>query len=179
MKKFAVLFCVATASLFLTGCDDAPADTREADAKAIKEIETQWNHDYAQKDADKAIAHYAADAVLMNPGMPASSGKEAITKTVKEMVADPALELKFKASKVEVAKSGDVAYTQGSYTMTATGPNKKVMNDHGSYVTVYRKEKEGGWKAVSDIATSDIPPAAAVPEPIKKAVKAAKKARRR
>ncbi len=179
MKKFAALFCVTVVSLLLTGCDDAPADTREADAKAIKEIETQWNHDYAQKDADKTIAHYATDAVLMGSGMPVSTGKEAITKTIKGMLSDPALELKFKASKVEVAKSGDIAYTQGSYTMAFTGPNRKVVNDHGSYVTVYHKEKEGGWKAVSDIASSEVPPPPPVPEPIKKAVKAAKKARRR
>jgi ketosteroid isomerase-like protein len=72
----------------------------------------------------------------MTPGMPPSSGKDTIRNTLKQMVSDPALSLKFQSSKVEVAKSGDVAYTQGSYTMVMTDPQtKQVINDHGSYVT--------------------------------------------
>jgi ketosteroid isomerase-like protein len=69
--------------------------------------------------------------------------------------------LKFQAARVEVAKSGDQAYTQGSYAMTMTDPaSKQVVNDHGSYVTTYRKQADGTWKAVADIATSDVPPPA-------------------
>jgi ketosteroid isomerase-like protein len=67
--------------------------------------------------------------------------------------------LKFHAAKVEVAKSGDIAYTQGAYTLTFTDPQtKKIINDHGSYVTTYRKQPDGSWKAVDDIATSEVPP---------------------
>jgi ketosteroid isomerase-like protein len=82
------------------------------------------------------------------------------------MVSDPALSLKFQSSKVEVAKSGDVAYTQGSYTMVMTDPQtKQVINDHGSYVTTYRKQPDGTWKAVADIATSEVPPPVPPPTP--------------
>ena len=70
---------------------------------------------------------------------------------------------------MEVAKAGDVAYTQGSYTMTMTDPNsKQVINDHGSYVTTYRKQPDGSWKAVADIATSEVPPPAPPPAKAKK-----------
>jgi ketosteroid isomerase-like protein len=76
------------------------------------------------------------------------------------MIDDPAMALKFHAAKVEVAKSADVAYTQGTYTLTLTDPQtKQVVNDHGSYVTTYRKQPDGSWKAVADIATSEVPPA--------------------
>jgi ketosteroid isomerase-like protein len=106
--------------------------------------------------------------------MPASKGREAIRKTLTEMVADPALSLKFQPSLVEVAKSGDFAYTQGTYTMTITDPSsKKIITDHGSYVTTYRKQPDGSWKAVADISTSEVPPAAQHPAPAK-----AKKRRR-
>jgi ketosteroid isomerase-like protein len=65
-----------------------------------------------------------------------------------------------------VAKSGDVAYTQGSYTMVMTDPQtKQVINDHGSYVTTYRKQPDGTWKAVADIATSEVPPPVPPPTP--------------
>jgi ketosteroid isomerase-like protein len=80
------------------------------------------------------------------------------------MVADPALSLKFHTARVEVAKSGDVAYTQGAYTMTVTDPNtKQLINDHGTYVTTWRKQPDGTWKAVADIVTSEVPPPAPPP----------------
>jgi ketosteroid isomerase-like protein len=60
---------------------------------------------------------------------------------------------------VDVAKSGDLGYTQGSYKLTVTDPTThKIINDHGSYVTTYRKQADGSWKAVADIATSEVPP---------------------
>ncbi len=161
-------FCGLTVlALLLAGCSSTPPDTREADAKALKDLEAQWNREYASKDAAKVAAHYADDAVLMSPGMPASSGKDAISKTLMEMVSDPALSLKFQSSKVEVSKSGDLGYTQGSYTLTMTDPaSKKVINDHGSYVTTYRKQADGSWKAVADIASSEVPPPAPKTPPV-------------
>jgi ketosteroid isomerase-like protein len=87
------------------------------------------------------------------------AGKEAIRSALKQMAADPALSLKFEATRVEVASAGDSAYTQGSYTLTVTdSATKKPVNDKGSYVTVYKKQADGSWKAVSDIASSSTPP---------------------
>jgi uncharacterized protein (TIGR02246 family) len=168
MKRFASLTGIAVIALMAAACNQ-PADTHDADVQAIKDAETQWNQDYVSKDADKIAAHYADDAVLMTPGSPATSGKEAIRSTLKGMLSDPAVSLKFQASKVDVAKSGDLAYSQGSYTMTMTDPQtKQLINDHGSYVTAYRKQADGSWKAVSDIATSEVPPPAPPPAPTKK-----------
>ncbi len=162
MKAFTTLFAACLLALALASCSQSVGDaTHDADAKALRDNETQWNQDFASKDVEKLVAHYAGDAVLMSPGMPSSAGKDAIRKTFMGMASDPALSLKFAASRVEVAKGGDLAYTQGSYTMTMTDPaSKKPVNDHGSYVTVYRKLADGSWKAVSDIATSEAPPAA-------------------
>ena len=152
-------------ALVTAGCSPAPPavtaaapDTRETDATSIRAMEEGWNKDYETKDASKLLAHYTDDATLMGPGMPASHGKAAIEKTLKEMLADPSVSLKFKPSRVEVARSGDVAFTEGAYEMTMTSPaTKKPVHDKGSYVTVYRKV-DGAWKTVSDIATSEAPP---------------------
>jgi ketosteroid isomerase-like protein len=54
--------------------------------------------------------------------------------------------------------------TQGTYTMDAKDPSGKIDHDHGSYVTMYRKQADGSWKAQLDIVTSEVPmpaPAAA------------------
>jgi uncharacterized protein (TIGR02246 family) len=163
MKRLATLCAAAAVSLMITACNQA-ADTHDADVKAIQSDDLQWNQDFVSKDADKLASHYSDDAVLMVPGMPATSGKDAIHTALKQMASDPALTLKFHASKIDVAKSGDLAYTQGSYTMTVTDPQtKQVITDRGSYVTTYRKQQDGTWKAVADIATSEMPPPSSAP----------------
>jgi len=154
MKSYLVLYGAVAAALLMIPGQEALAAARDSDSHALTANEEQWNQDYLAKDLDKIVAHYADDAVVMAPGMPAASGKDAIRRVLKEMVDDPAMSLKFSASKVEVSKSGDMAFTQGSYTMTMTDPSsKKVITDHGSYVTTYRKQADGSWKAVADIAT--------------------------
>ena len=160
MKRLFALCASAAIVLNLTACQQAPPDTHDADVKAISDTETQWNADYLAKDLDKIASHYEDAAILMVPGAPVSNGRDAIRNDLKQMLSDPAMALTFHASKIEVAKSGDLAYTQGSYTLKVTDPaTHKVINDHGSYVTTYHKQADGAWKAVADIATSDVPPA--------------------
>jgi uncharacterized protein (TIGR02246 family) len=162
MKRLPILCAAAVLTLFLTACNQS--SNHDADVKAIQANDTQWNQDFASKDVDKLTAHYAPDAVLIVAGGPAISGQDAIRNTIKQMTADPAMNLKFQSSKVDVAASGDLAYTQGSYTLSITDPHTgKVVNDHGSYVTTYRKQADGSWKAVADIVATEVPPPAPAP----------------
>ena len=168
MKKALSLACVAGIAMMMAACNQT-ADTHDADVQAIKNLETTWNQDYSSKNAERLAAYYSDDAVLMAPGMAPAAGKDAIHTMVAQMTTDPALTLKFQASKIDTSKSGDLAYSQGSYTMTMTNPaTKQVDNDHGSYVTVYHKQADGSWKVVSDIATSSVPPPAPAPAAKKK-----------
>jgi uncharacterized protein (TIGR02246 family) len=161
MKRLAILCAAAAMALGVTACNQM-SDTHDADVAALKANEAQWVQDYASKDIDKLMAHYADDAVLMVPSEPSASGKDAIRTSLKLMLMDPTLSLKFQPSKVDVAKSGDLAYTQGSYTLSLTDPQtKQIVTDHGSYVTTYRKQTDGSWKAVEDIVASEVPPPAA------------------
>ncbi len=159
MKRFFCLCAATTIALSMTACQPSAPDTHDADVKAISDAEAQWNADYKAKDVDKVAAHYDDAAVLMVPGAPVSNGKDSIKNDLKQMMSDPAMTLSFHASRVDVAKSGDLGYTQGSYMLSFTDPTThKVMNDHGSYVTTFRKQADGSWKAVADIATSQVPP---------------------
>jgi len=166
MKSLALLCGTAAIVVAMSACNQAPQpaaaapDTHDADVKAISDYETQWNSEWAAKDADKVLAHYADDAIVMTPGEAPMKGKDAIKSGLGGMMADKALSLSFKATKVDVAKSGDLAYTQGDYELTATNPKThKPVTDHGTYVTTYRKQADGSWKAIVDIATSGPAPA--------------------
>ena len=164
MKSRTILCAAILITLTPMGCNQL--SSHDAAVKAIQDSEVQWNQDYAARDVDKIMDHYADDAVLMVPGAPTTHGKAAIREGVRSMAADPAMALKFASTRVEVAKSGDLAWTQGTYTLTLTDPHsQQVVNDHGSYVTTYRKQPDGSWKVVADIATSEVPPPAPAPAP--------------
>ncbi len=163
MNRFATLCAVTAMALTMTACNQTP-DTHDADVKAIQDNETQWNQDFAARDQEKLVAHYTDDGVVMVPGAPPASGKDAIRSSLKGMLADPALSLHFHSTKVDIAKSGDLAYVLGVYTFDFTDPQtSQVIHDHGNYVTTYRKQTDGSWKAVADIVTSEVPPPAPPP----------------
>lgn len=146
--------------LTLAGCTQAPPPAPAIDLAAeeakIRENEVTWNKEWAARDADKIAAHYADDATLMAPGAPPMKGVAAIHEGLKGMLGDTKLALSFAMQHAEVAKSGDLAFTQGTYMMSMTDPKtKKPMTEKGTYVTVYKKAANGNWQALEDINTPD------------------------
>jgi uncharacterized protein (TIGR02246 family) len=156
---------VLVLAALLAGCNEAPApapDTRAADAKAIRALETSWQQLYATKNVDQIASVYADDASVFMPGAPVLNGVEAIKTALKPMVKSKGFSLSFESTDVVVAKSGDLAYSQGAYTMTRTNPKtKKLATEKGKYVTVYKKQATGKWKAIADIFNEDGPAATA------------------
>lgn len=133
----------------------AAPDT-SADEAAIKAQEVQWAADWKAKDAGKIAAHYDAAASALQPMTPAMVGSAAIATGLGEAVKDPALKVDFTNQSVTVAASGDLAYSRGKFTQTATDPKtKKPVSLHGAYVTVWRKQADGSWKAVADAASEE------------------------
>jgi ketosteroid isomerase-like protein len=85
-------------------------------------------------------------------------GPAAIQAGMTEAFKDPNFSLTFAADKVEIAAGGDMAYTQGHFTETETSPGAQAkLVQSGSYVTVYKKQADGSWKAVADIASNGPP----------------------
>ena len=81
------------------------------------------------------------------------------------MLTNPGAAISWKATKVEVATSGDLAYVSGTYEERMTDASGKTVNDRGKYLEVWEKQADGTWKVVADIWNSDLPASAlAAPE---------------
>lgn len=146
--------------MILTGCSPSPApDNREADAHALRDGEVAaFVKDWGGKDTDRIAAHYTDDGNVMIPNSPMMTGKDAIGKALKEAMADPNWSLALQPVQVEVSRSGDLGYTRGTYMLTATDPaSKKAVTEKGRFVTIFRKQADGSWKAVQDINNADAP----------------------
>ena len=164
-NRYSLPAAVALA-VVLAGCNQAPPpaapDTRAADAQAIRDLEKAWEQAFATKDVDKIAVVYADDASSFMPNMPVLNGVPAIKAVLKSMVEDKNFAITFAATKVEVSKASDLAYSQGAYTMTLTDPKtKKAVTEKGKYVTAYKKQADGSWKAAADILNADGPAAPA------------------
>lgn len=151
-----LLLCVATLAT-LTACTQATqapvADTRDADIKAINALGDAALKAWTDKSMDGVMAQYADNAVLVVPGAPTASGKEAIRGMLAELMKDPALNLSFGISATEV--DGSLAYQRGTYTMQMTDPKtKKPMTEKGATLMVFRKQAGGDWKVVEDFNTA-------------------------
>lgn len=155
MAKAKLLLAAAAATVFLQACEKAPPPVdKAAIEKQLRENEAKWNQAYANHDAEAIAANYASDAALANPGLPLLTGTEAITKETRLFAADPNLKVEFAADRVQIAQSGDLAYTRGHYTLTQTDPaTRTAEQSSGSYLTVWQKQSDGNWKAVEDFIT--------------------------
>jgi len=135
----------------------AAPDTRAADEAAIKAADVAWSKASEGKQTDAFFDAYAEDANSYGPNMPPDKGKEAIRKSMTQVMGAQGFSLTWVVDKVEAAKSGDVGFSRGHYRMAMKGPKGEDIQDHGNYVTIWKKQADGKWKVAEDIATSEVP----------------------
>jgi uncharacterized protein (TIGR02246 family) len=157
MKTKCVLSgCFLLLSLALA-CTVSIADTRSAGEQAIRDLEEQWSKAAGAKDVEKVISFYADDAIVLPPNASAATTKEAIRQLWTGMFATPGASLSWKTTKVEIGKSGNMAYATGTYEFTMNDPSGKPTTEPGKYITVWEKRPDGKWKCRADIWNSDTP----------------------
>ena len=123
----------------------------DAAKTAVEDAEQGMLKAFQAKDAATLTSHYALDGIFAVPGRTAK-GTDAVGKALAEDLKDPAFKLDFTNERTDA--SGDLAYTSGTYKVTYTDTKtKQVVNGTGTYVTVFKKQADGSWKAVADIAT--------------------------
>jgi uncharacterized protein (TIGR02246 family) len=157
---------VAGVSLVACGGSDLSAPTldRARAVDALRTDEVHWNTDLRRGDADKVAAHFTESAVAMWPGQAPVEGKGAIARQLQTKMASPKYALSFASDRVEVAESGDLAASHGVYSETTTDQKTgKTTTATGSFMKLYRRQKDGGWKVQWAIRTPDGSPAASEP----------------
>jgi uncharacterized protein (TIGR02246 family) len=153
-------FAGAAALVLVVGGCQKQASAAGADPdsakKAIQADEKSWNDQFKSKDTEGLVGHYADDAFFVAPGVKGTDGSTAIRKVYAAASTDPNFKLTFASDKIDIAASGELAYARGHFSEQYTDPKtQKVMADSGSYVTVYKKQQDGSWKAVEDFAAAD------------------------
>jgi ketosteroid isomerase-like protein len=139
--------------LFSVLCTTSGADTKAIE-QTLRDLDDQWSTAAGAKDLEKTVSFYSDDAIVMPPNAPADTSKEAIRRGWKDLL-DSINDIRWKTTRVEIAKSGDLAALTGTYDMTM----KDGTKDHGKYCEVWEKQPDGKWKCGTDMFNSDLPAA--------------------
>jgi len=154
MHKVVPITLAVAAAVASTGCTKgakaAVDPTKIVDS--IKAQEAGWQKGYADKDINVLAGEYADDAVLASPGEPLAATDVERRKSLGGLISDPNFKLNFATDRVLVASAGDMATSRGHYSITTTDKaTNKPATSSGSYLTVYRRQADGGFKAVEDV----------------------------
>jgi ketosteroid isomerase-like protein len=175
-----LLTSAATCAALLGACSREPAappDHRAADEAAVEKADADWSAAAQAHNVDSWVAFYGDDAVVLPPNEAMATNKDAIQKSISELLQLPAVSVSWTTAKAEASRSGDLAYTYGTYQLSWNDEKGEPANDHGKYTEVWRKQPDGSWKCILDMWSSDVPVAPA-PAP-KTKHRAAKHAHRR
>jgi ketosteroid isomerase-like protein len=81
------------------------------------------------------------------------------------LIDNPGFNIDWQIDRLEVARSGDLAYVIYTYQMALADAQGKTVDDHGKDLVVWKKQGDGSWKMVAESFNSDLPAVA----PAKKA----------
>jgi ketosteroid isomerase-like protein len=136
---------------FISCKKDLKSDRIEKWKSEIVQTEKEFAEMAAKEGIQAAFVAYAAEdvAILRNDSLLA--GKEALREYYKYKNSGPdQVNVTWKPDFVDVASSGDLAYTYGKYLYTITDTLGKSRSYGGFFHTVWKRQTDGKWRFVWD-----------------------------
>jgi ketosteroid isomerase-like protein len=125
----------------------------ETDGSAkLRALEAEFVKATAEHGLDGFMSYFAEDASELPNGSAVVTGKENIRHSLEPW--GPDLSLTWTPVEAEMAASGDLGYTFGHYVLKTRDKDGKAVVEYGKYATVWKKQKDGGWKVVMDMGNS-------------------------
>jgi ketosteroid isomerase-like protein len=145
------LTCFSAALLLLTllqtGCDRAGRQKRMANE--LMALDREFSRLSVEKGANESFLTYIDDdCVILRPNRSPVLGREKITEMYS--TPDTSFTLNWEPLYADISASGDLGYTYGIYTIEMDSPEGTLVTKEGTYVTIWKKDKNGNWKFVLD-----------------------------
>src|SRR5258708_23962942 len=150
MPHYRTVLMLTLASFCCAGCQKEPTDTRALDERAIREADGATLKAAQANDVNGAVANYADDASWLPPNSPLVHGKAAIRAEWAKLIGSPGFTIDWQINQLEVARSGDLAYTINTYQLACDGVHGKMITDQGKDMAGWEEESGGAWEKVAD-----------------------------
>lgn len=143
MRTFALTFLLVLAG------PPALAQTVDAAAEeAVRRADSAWADAAASNDVDRMLAFYDPAAVFLGTN-PTTHGLDGLRVLWERFFSMPGYKLTWTLEGVEVAASGDLAYSFGPWQETRVR-NGGLRTGTGYYLAVWKKQPDGTWKVLVD-----------------------------
>jgi len=159
-RALGALFALAMATACAPAEPAAPAVDRAAEQASLMAADKAWSDAYQAAD-DKVgsfMSAMAEDAMVLAPDAPVAKGPDAIRTMMTGLASLPGFEVVWTAESAQASADGTLGFTVGSYAMKVPGPDGKLVSVSGKYLTVWRKQPDGGWRVVADMFNANGPP---------------------
>lgn len=113
----------------------------------LKETDRAFSKLSSEKGMNQAFETYIADngVVLRNNSFPIV-GKDAVISRHFSR-PDSTFRLTWEPMYADIAESGDLGYTYGTYLVSSIGGDSLGV---GTYISIWKKQEDGSWKFVFD-----------------------------
>ena len=135
------------------GADQLPATTITRGEPAILMLaDRDFDQATAERGAAGWIAWFEPDGIQVGSNDKLLRGHEAIRAEMEPLLGDPATDLRWRPLVAEASAAGDLGYTLGAWDFVERRDGAPpAVTARGRYLTVWRKQPDGGWKVVADI----------------------------
>ena len=141
-NHFGSVFLIFISMVILYSCDVKKESPKPASTHEIINADLEFSDMCRQIGMKKAFLQYINDeGALLRPDHLPIVGAEAI-KYISSL-SDTSYTLSWKPSHAEIASSGDLGYTYGIFQLKLEDTTLT-----GTYVNIWKKEKDGEWKFV-------------------------------
>ncbi|MGA8867685.1 MAG: DUF4440 domain-containing protein, partial [Candidatus Sulfotelmatobacter sp.] len=129
----------------------------KATAETLKQLEGEFMKAAAEKGSQGYMSYYADDAVEVPNGAALIQGKTNIAKDM-GFLDDKNNSLTWAPVGADIASSGDLGYTYGTFEFRFKDREGKSIVEHGKYTSIWKKQKDGSWKVVLDMGNASPEP---------------------
>ncbi len=143
--KFKILLLIAGLAFMADGC----VSDREKNILEIRKAEAAFARMASEKGIPEAFFFFAADSGIIMRNNRLIVGKDSILGYYKSRTVGEA-QLKWSPDFIDVAESGDLGYTYGTYTFTFRDTAGVIRESRGFFHTVWKRQPDGSWRFVWD-----------------------------
>jgi ketosteroid isomerase-like protein len=145
-------------ALVVAGACARPSFDVAAERQKLLRRDAEWaDIAAAGKDVEKIVSYWSDDAQVIEPGQPVYEGKAAIRAYVTASLQIPGFKIHWVSEKPVFSPDGNMAYMPGVDEMTVPGPNGALMTVHTRGISIWRRDPDGEWRCVADIANEPPP----------------------
>jgi hypothetical protein len=116
-------------------------------APALEDADRAFRRDTAERGAEGWVAWLDRGGWMWREGAGRIQGAGAIRAAIEETLAHGTRKLAWEPVGSGVSPAGDMGFTVGRYTLTGVGQGASP-EARGGYVTVWRAQPDGSWKAL-------------------------------